>query len=121
MAPPLLHPARRAGRALIAAAAAAAHSAPALPAASLQLMAASPFDRIDSQMAAFDELARRMDADMDAAFGRMDRCVAFVVCVSARACALSLCWRPLAGPSFLLLSRASYILSDVLSCVNTHI
>lgn len=39
------------------------------PVASLRLMSSSPFDRTD----AFDELARRMDADMDAAFGRMDR------------------------------------------------
>lgn len=47
------------------------------PAGSLRLMAVSPFDQIDAQMAAmdrqFDALQRQMDRDMDAAFHDMDR------------------------------------------------
>lgn len=48
---------------------AAAPAAALPPAASLQLLS-SPFDRIDSDLSA---LTRQMDADMDAAFSRMDR------------------------------------------------
>ena len=48
-------------------------------AAAVRVMAMSPFDRIDAEMAAmdrqFDALQRQMDRDMDTAFRDIDRCV----------------------------------------------